>query len=338
MKLTIALSATLLTISTAKRFVFTIDDDCNYDALSVTAARDYEITPERLISLLGETVEVDAREVVDVLCEKARANNSSPKMGAYDFGDINGKGWQFDNNYFDGGTYINEEYEAVATEDTFEEIYNDIAKNTLITFPNDNTSDGGCMDKDPADNTDVCYVDLASGAASSHVAGGFAIFPNDTEGASHCHGMAWSGDLTATDTRYRGNSLFYISMYDHLSQRGYVREVPGSPMCGCINQMPVVSRADCTEMDVKETYQITLNDNADKRMRAKITDTTITFNACRDAEGNAGGNDLEDYLKYLQIDDATINKYLVGPNDNEEQSNCPAAIRDFLVAKEITTQ
>jgi hypothetical protein len=289
-----------------------------------------------------------------------------------DFGDINGKGWQFDNNYFDGGTYINEEYEAVATEDTFEEIYNDIAKNTLITFPNDNTSveknfadcdinaimccwvqdrqandangncndpgDGGCMDKDPADNTDVCYVDLASGAASSHVAGGFAIFPNDTEGASHCHGMAWSGDLTATDTRYRGNSLFYISMYDHLSQRGYVREVPGSPMCGCINQMPVVSRADCTEMDVKETYQITLNDNADKRMRAKITDTTITFNACRDAEGNAGGNDLEDYLKYLQIDDATINKYLVGPNDNEEQSNCPAAIRDFLVAKEITTQ
>ena len=283
-----------------------------------------------------------------------------------DFGDINDKGWQFDNNYFDGGTYINEEYEPTAIEDTFNNVYTDVAQNTLITFPNDITSveknfadcdinaimccwvqdrqanddngncnDGDCVDKDPADNTDICYVDLENGAASSHVAGGFAIFPGDTEGDSHCHGMAWGDDLTDTDARYRGNSLFYISMYDHLSQRGYVREVPGAPMCGCIDQMPVVTRADCTEMNINESYQVTLKDNG--RMFAEITGTTIEFNACRDADGNAGGNDLENYLRYLNnegiytIDEATIRKYLVGSTE------CPAAIETFLNSKGLTS-
>jgi len=371
MQLTIVLASTLLTITTAARATFTFDGDCNYAALNASAVES-GVTTEQLTSLLtmGGNNAGDAEAIANNLCEAARADNSNPRKGAsYAFGDINDKGWQFDNNYFDGGTYINEEYELVAIGDTFKEVYNDVAQSTLITFPNDVTSveknfaqceidaimccwvqdrqanddngncndpkEGGCVDKDPSDNTDVCYVDLANAAASNHVAGGFAIFPNETEGSSHCHGMAWSSDLTATDARYRGNNLFYISMYDHLSQRGYVREVPGAPMCGCINQMPVVSRADCTEMDITETYEVTFKKNG--RMYANIIDTAIEFNACRDADGNANGNDLENYLKYLNVDDATIKQYLVGPNNNDEPSNCPGAINDFLTDKGITS-
>merc|ERR1711862_531038 len=53
------------------------------------------------------------------------------------------------------------------------------------------------------------------------------------------------------DFRYRANNLFYVSMSDHLHDRGYVRSVQGSPMCGCVEHMPIVSRSDCTESQQK---------------------------------------------------------------------------------------
>jgi hypothetical protein len=55
---------------------------------------------------------------------------------------------------------------------------------------------------------------------------------------------------------YKGNNIFYVSMYDHMYKRGYVRNVPGAPMCGCAEQMPVVSRADCTQMDVVQQFEV----------------------------------------------------------------------------------
>ena len=39
------------------------------------------------------------------------------------------------------------------------------------------------------------------------------------------------------DFRYRANNLFYVSMSDHLHDRGYVRSVQGSPMCGCVEHV-----------------------------------------------------------------------------------------------------
>merc|ERR1711924_541962 len=50
------------------------------------------------------------------------------------------------------------------------------------------------------------------------------------------------------------NNLFFVSMYDHLYQRGYVDSVTDDPqiagsqaMCGCVEDMNPVARADCTE-------------------------------------------------------------------------------------------
>ena len=97
--------------------------------------------------------------------------------------------------------------------------------------------DKNCVDKDPADNTDLCYVDASRGNSSNEFGSdeGLYLFPGDNnngEGAIHCHGLAWSNDVNDASVRYKGNNLFYISMYDHMYQRGYVRNVPGAPMCG----------------------------------------------------------------------------------------------------------
>jgi len=103
--------------------------------------------------------------------------------------------------------------------------------------------DTNCIDKDPADNTDLCGVHLDRGNYSNNLdtADGFTVFENDNndgEGAIHCHGLAYSNDASDAETRYMGNNLFFVSMFDHLYQRGYAREVPGAPMCGCVEQMP----------------------------------------------------------------------------------------------------
>ena len=96
---------------------------------------------------------------------------------------------------------------------------------------NGGCNDGNCVDKSPADNTDLCYVDHERSPGSSHVEGGFTVFDdaavNGGEGKAHCHGFAWSTDDMHTSARFKGNNLFYVTLFDHLHTRGYVRNVPG---------------------------------------------------------------------------------------------------------------
>ena len=61
---------------------------------------------------------------------------------------------------------------------------------------------------------------------------GFPEDNNNGEGAIHCHGLAWSNDVNDATARYKANNLFFVSMYDHMYQRGYVKNIPGAPMCG----------------------------------------------------------------------------------------------------------
>ena len=79
--------------------------------------------------------------------------------------------------------------------------------------------DENCVDADPADNTDLCAVDMdRSNSGSTKVPGGFATFDSDTEGPIHCHGFVWGIDDIEADACYKGNNLFYVSMYDHMYQ------------------------------------------------------------------------------------------------------------------------
>jgi hypothetical protein len=188
-----------------------------------------------------------------------------------------------------------------------------------------------CVDKDPGDNTDLCAVDIDSNSEyAAHVAGGFSIFPDEKEGPIHCHGFAWSKRDDAAMSRYKANNLFYVSMYDHMYERGYVRAVPGAPMCGCAENMPIVSRADCTSMKIEETWRF--NHVAGVGFSVTLQNVDIAYNACQGANGN--NNDLETYIESLvsagefeQDHFENIKQNIVG------DGNCDAAITTLLEKK-----
>mmetsp|Transcript_3556 Transcript_3556/g.5368 ORF Transcript_3556/g.5368 Transcript_3556/m.5368 type:complete len:681 (-) Transcript_3556:438-2480(-) len=192
--------------------------------------------------------------------------------------------------------------------------------------------DTKCKDSDPGDNTDLCAVDMArTTSSSSHVDDGFAIFEGNSEGPIHCHGFAWGQDSFEDAARYKGNNLFYVSMYDHMHQRGYVRNVPGAPMCGCLEKMPIVSRSDCTE--IAETASWTFQWSAEQNeFTARLDEVEVAFNACQGLNNN--NNNLEAYYRRLveegratQAEFETFQNTIVGSN------NCGSAMNELLNEK-----
>jgi len=159
---------------------------------------------------------------------------------------------------------------------------------------NRNTYSENCVDKDPADNTNLCFVDMEKGSfASGFDSDGLVEFPgdgDDGEGAIHCHGYAWANDEYDPITRYRANNLFYVSMYDHMHQRGYVENIPGAPMCGCVEKMPMATRSDCTQVDLTEDFTVVFDGSS---IEAKMTKVEVDFNACQGKNGR--NNDLYAY-------------------------------------------
>lgn len=257
-------------------------------------------------------------------------------------------------NFFNGGTYWNENTGDVVDEaPIISEIFEDTAQSATIRYPRnletfancelgaavclwvrDRQADDdngncarplrrNCVDADPADNTDLCYADASRLPSASHVAAGRALFPGDLEGDVHAHGFAWKrGSLS---NRFKGNLLFYISMKDHLNDRGYAEAAPLSPMCGCIEHMPTISRADCTEVAVEEEYRVTYDGSAEVPASAERTSVDIEFNAC---DGETA-NDLYSEMAQLYAEDLPeedVRTYLTGPEDNNDPSNCPSAL------------
>eukprot|EP00584_Thalassiosira_punctigera_P019063 CAMPEP_0172574420 /NCGR_PEP_ID=MMETSP1067-20121228/136690_1 /TAXON_ID=265564 ORGANISM="Thalassiosira punctigera, Strain Tpunct2005C2" /NCGR_SAMPLE_ID=MMETSP1067 /ASSEMBLY_ACC=CAM_ASM_000444 /LENGTH=504 /DNA_ID=CAMNT_0013367049 /DNA_START=150 /DNA_END=1660 /DNA_ORIENTATION=+ len=190
--------------------------------------------------------------------------------------------------------------------------------------------DKNCVDKDPADNTNLCFADLSKGNLSSEFDSdsGFMVFPGDNgngEGSIHCHGFAWADDEYDPISRYKANNLFFVSMYDHMHQRGYVENIPGMPMCAykannlffvsmydhmhqrgyvenipgmpmcaCMDQMPIVTRSDCTQVDLTEDWEVVFDGSA---FTGRLTKVEVDFNACRGR--NNRNNDLWAYAARL---------------------------------------
>ncbi len=94
--------------------------------------------------------------------------------------------------------------------------------------------------------------------------------------------------------------------------------------------MPVVSRADCTEVTPKENYQIIYTGQG---WGAKLTTIELTFAACNGYNGN--NNNLFAYMQRLYFIDKKVNasqlallsKYIVGNN------NCDYATSALMQAK-----
>lgn len=200
---------------------------------------------------------------------------------------------------------------------------------------NGNCADNNCQDADPADNSNLCYVEEPD----------FMSYEDTDEGDVHCHGFAWSDDPNSMSAQYAMNNFFYISLYDHMYTRGYVENMvdnPSVPMCGCIEKMPAVTRADCTEIDGTASFHIYFDSNTQK-LQVNHRYSQVTFNACQGVMPGSSlleSNDLASHVNRLVIEGKMskqnqdeIHKTLVGytnVNDDNNPEACSTAIDEFL--------
>jgi len=148
-----------------------------------------------------------------------------------------------------------------------------------------------CANKNPADNTDLCWTELEG-----------EVFPypgSTTEKAVHCHGLAWSSDTSGKDINEKGkwNTLFYVSLYDHLNKRGYAEGLAQDPnlmveqpMCGCIEDMAPVARADCSEIVGTASYTATLDEEGLIVINPVEGTFELSFQACEGFRFKEGAN------------------------------------------------
>lgn len=165
------------------------------------------------------------------------------------------------------------------------------------------------------------------------------------EGAIHCHGLAWDSDPNDPTARFKQNNFFFVSLFDHMYSRGYVENMVDNDevaMCGCIEDMPVtVARADCTQIDVDQTWLLNYDDNGLLEASPKADSLTVNFNACKGKlpDGTNAGNDLGAHVNRLVIQGRmttevqdVINKVLVGyaEDDNDDDDViCQAAVAAY---------
>jgi len=204
--------------------------------------------------------------------------------------------------------------------------------------PNDNNGncadpiDTKCINADPADNSNLCFTDH-----DNHP------FPGRDEGQIHCHGLAWADDENAATAQLKYNNFFYVSLYDHMYTRGYVENMVDSeevPMCGCIEDMPPVSRADCTEISTNAVFILEYVGPSLglSGYLSNYESLEAKFNACRGinpSNGNRANNDLASYVHRLQLENkisidakTRVFETLVGydqPGNNNNEEACAAA-------------
>jgi len=186
---------------------------------------------------------------------------------------------------------------------------------------NGNCRSTECANKNPGDNTDLCWTEDN---------GEIFPYPGDgTENDLHCHGFAWGMESDEHDlnTDMKWNNLFFVSMYDHMVTRGYVESITNDPliagsqaMCGCVEEMAPIARADCTE--IKGRTNTTLAVSGEGRIQVDFVpgSFTVEFEACRGydyvegfgpedyeiapnaAELDASNNDLSAFMYRLYLE------------------------------------
>jgi len=171
-----------------------------------------------------------------------------------------------------------------------------------------------CSDAEPEDNTDVCLANMADSPVTSRVQRGLAVYNlnrsgDEAEGNVNCHGFAWDSAIGhKTSTEYKGNMLFDVAFKQSLYDKGYVKNVPGSPMCGCIEKMPTVTRADCTKIvSVSETITLSAK-NTEGTLLVEMTDADVQYGPC-----DEGGDLASHYKKVNALNNpGSIDAKLVG--------------------------
>jgi hypothetical protein len=99
-------------------------------------------------------------------------------------------------------------------------------------------------------------------------------------------------------------------------------------MCACVEQMPVVSRSDCTQVDVTESFKFIRNvDTAG--FSGEVTHVDIDFNACQGVDRN---NNLENFYQRLVSDELATTGQLTSLRDGHivGDNQCDEAVAAFF--------
>jgi len=247
-----------------------------------------------------------SRSKIEEMCVHAttKAHDSFFK-----FSDIAAGGYQFDREFMNGGSEWNNAFNPDLTR--LQWVEDNIYTSKGITFPdnlynfkpgNDGncasnavmccwiadssdagegtcTDSAGCQDAEPLDNTDVCYIDIGDSPLASHTEDGMVVYPGDTEGNVNCVGFTWTDDEDDPANLYKGNLLFEVAMRHGLKENGYTRSVPHAPMCACVEQMPVVSKADCKDVEAIDNWSFA-SDADSGLLNLWHSSADLTFNNC----------------------------------------------------------
>lgn len=214
-----------------------------------------------------------------------------------DLSEAIGMGPQFLKNFLDGGTTWNDNYEAngkyVLADDAaiIPTLYATRAKTTVFSAP-----DGGANEKYDQyfsnfyngdkecrlgvieccytasrspdqtgleNNAEMCALDLTLAAKSNHIQSpafrpSFTYYGTQPQDDSYCSGFAYDEDSFGEAVKY--NTLFHMAMMTNLYEKNYVKNIPGAPLCGCVEQMPVVDNAACVK--AKEGYELNLSNGS----------------------------------------------------------------------------
>jgi hypothetical protein len=178
----------------------------------------------------------------------------------------------------------------------------------VCCFTGDSTeADGFVSDAD--DNSDVCTHDLHDSHKSSHLYRGHAVY--DDSAKTHCTGFAFDAANDDSNNQYRANLLAHTSFLNTVS-RGLRGNVPGAPMCGCLEKMPTITDAACTKVDVSnERFKVTPNSDGTVSVNEDYG-TSVRFSDC--------GSSLKTYIEneYSQVSQAALDGHLAG------DGNCDA--------------
>ena len=165
------------------------------------------------------------------------------------------------------------------------------------------------------DNSDICRHDLSTSPQSNHVKSGWSVFAGDE--AAHCVGFTWKEGDSSDENK--GNALFYASLYQ-TAKHGFMGNVPGAPMCACLEQMPVVSNAACIKADDNGTMNYKLLFDAVTGEVSATHTVNMSYGACDEA-------DLSTHVKTVHAGTSIatdIDNYLVG------EGNCENTNAEYL--------
>lgn len=158
-------------------------------------------------------------------------------------------------------------------------------------------------------NANMCALDLADAGKSNHIHNhAYTVYDSQSQDQAYCAGFAYEDGSFGDAVKY--NTLFHIAMKTNLYDKGYVRNIPGAPLCGCVEQMPIVDNSECIK--AVESYKIDGQGNIS---------ANISWSSC-------DGKNLKEY--YDSLDGRTSTEKAFVDTMLIEKGECAAASTSFM--------